>query len=668
MGLIMSAVPKSTSHVSSGSNELFGKNAEIAKYLLPNDPNNAMASAVWNQIEGSLEDILSGFYTRLNNSPSMREKLGSDPTTPQRLGKMQTAHWRKVFTNDVDRALEQAATKVGSAHVRIGLTPDWFIAGYGRILMDAIPVILKAHRFTPQRASQALRVLVARIFMDMAMAAESYSSQNTDKDAHEWREDNDYHNLKTISDAMFDVNKVTLTLAVLSDSAKNATNSSESVAAAVEELVASISQLTETSQNAADEANSTNAALRDGVESVVQARSAISTVSDAADRSGDSLSVLQSAAAEISSFMDVIQTIADQTNLLALNATIEAARAGDAGRGFAVVASEVKQLATQTASATEDVAARIRTLQDGIKQISEHFDATRSAIETGEDTLSKASSNIEQAGHRMNSLSGRMSEVAQILDQQNLSASEISSHVSSIADMTRENGTCLDDISDQMKVGNDRLGESANRWFKNSSGRSLCEMAKIDHILFKKRVVDTILGRGQWKSHEVPDNHSCRLGKWYDQIDDQDLRKTDVFKRLNEPHHRVHHAAINALKAFEAGNSDAALNGLREMDAASLEVVEALNEISQYFHSKESISERRNRERLSVFGETAELKKGDQVIRASVLDEAAKGIGVEGVTISDVGQEISVNYKGDRRGVVRWSNGKRGGIEFSDET
>ncbi|MCA9067207.1 MAG: hypothetical protein KDA96_29310, partial [Planctomycetaceae bacterium] len=73
---------------------------------------------------------------------------------------------------------------------------------------------------------------------------------------------------------------------------------------------------------------------------------------------------LSAAALEIGRVIDTIQGIAEQTNLLALNATIEAARAGDVGSGFAVVANEVKELARQTATATEDIRYRIGEIQD----------------------------------------------------------------------------------------------------------------------------------------------------------------------------------------------------------------------------------------------------------------------------------------------------------------
>lgn len=649
------------------SRELFGKTEQLAEYLMPDDPSGAQSRAVWKQLQPHLPEILKNFYSRLGGVPVMAEKIGNDPSTPVRLSDMQTSHWEKIFTSSVDRTLEEEARKIGSAHVRIGLTSDWFIAGYGRILMDALPAILKAHRFTPQRAAEAARILVSRLFLDMAMANESYAGQMTDKEAHEWREDNDFQILRTIASSMSDLNKVACNLAVLADSTGKATTSTESVAAAVEELVASIKQLSDTSQGAARDAEATNVALMDGVKGVAQAKTAISSVSDAANLSSESLVSLRAAAGEISAFMDVIQSIADQTNLLALNATIEAARAGEAGKGFAVVASEVKDLANQAASATDDVAARIRTLQQGIEAISENFDRTKTAIDSGQETLDTANRNIEGAGSQMQALALRMNEVAQILEQQEESAAEISGHVSGMAQMSRENSECLEDISNQLQSGNDRLSSTATQWFRSSSGRSLCELAKIDHVLFKKRVIDTVLGRGNWKSHEVPDNHNCRLGKWYDAIEDDDLRKQPFFKDLNEPHHRVHHSAISALTAHERGDASEALYHLKALDDASLEVLSGLDAVSKYLHSKESISERRKRNRQPIYGETVELRSDKRTIKANVLDEAARGIGVEGIGVHDVGLEFDVEYKSDlKKGVVRWSNGKRGGVEFDD--
>ena len=128
-------------------------------------------------------------------------------------------------------------------------------------------------------------------------------------------------------------------------------------------------------------------------------------------RADSTISTLVTAAEQIGDVVKLIQNIAGQTNLLALNATIEAARAGEAGKGFAVVASEVKNLASQTARATEEIAQKIATVQhasgetvNAIREIGKTIDSTSKmtgsisvAIQQQTQAAREISSNVNQA-------------------------------------------------------------------------------------------------------------------------------------------------------------------------------------------------------------------------------------------------------------------------------
>lgn len=147
---------------------------------------------------------------------------------------------------------------------------------------------------------------------------------------------------------------------------KNMAGSTEQVAGNMRSASASVEQMTVTVEEIAKSAE--------------QAAKAAANAARLAEQSNDKIGHLGSAADEIGKVIEVIQDIAEQTNLLALNATIEAARAGEAGKGFAVVATEVKELAKQTAAATDDIRARIEAIQGSSNQTVESIAEISEAI------------------------------------------------------------------------------------------------------------------------------------------------------------------------------------------------------------------------------------------------------------------------------------------------
>ena len=150
-----------------------------------------------------------------------------------------------------------------------------------------------------------------------------------------------------------------------------------------------------------------------------------STAVDQVTTTNEKIQGLAKAADKIGEVVTLIQDIAEQTNLLALNATIEAARAGDAGKGFAVVAGEVKNLASQTSKATEDITAQIQGIQDATKDAVKSMEVIHNTIRDIDHIAGSVASAVEQ----QNAATSQISENTQILSRD---AETVRAHVGSM--------------------------------------------------------------------------------------------------------------------------------------------------------------------------------------------------------------------------------------------
>jgi methyl-accepting chemotaxis protein len=148
-----------------------------------------------------------------------------------------------------------------------------------------------------------------------------------------------------------------------------------------------------------------------------------------ADRTNQTVTVLTEAANRIGMVVKLITDIANQTNLLALNATIEAARAGEAGKGFAVVATEVKNLAAQTAKATEEIVIQVRGIQDAIHRIADDIGGIGQTIGKMNEITTTIASEIDDQGGSSNRIAENVAHAGVGTEEVSKQIAEITSSV-----------------------------------------------------------------------------------------------------------------------------------------------------------------------------------------------------------------------------------------------
>ena len=205
---------------------------------------------------------------------------------------------------------------------------------------------------------------------------------------------------------------------IVAAASEEASSNVQTVASAAEELSASIQEIS-----------------RRVAESTAASQKAVAE----ADKTNQMMGALAQTAEKIGGVLQLISGIAGQTNLLALNATIEAARAGEAGKGFAVVASEVKNLASQTAKATEEIESQIKEMQAATT------DAVH-AISTIGATISEISSISTMVASAIEEQSSATREIARNVQEASKGTSEVSSNIEGVSNASRTTGTAANEM------------------------------------------------------------------------------------------------------------------------------------------------------------------------------------------------------------------------------
>jgi methyl-accepting chemotaxis protein len=302
-----------------------------------------------------------------------------------------------------------------------------------------------------------------------------------------------------------------------------------SVASATEEMSATIGEIASNSEKA--RAMSTEAMQQ-------------------ADEVSAAMKELGRAASQIGQVTETITSISAQTNLLALNATIEAARAGAAGKGFAVVAGEIKELARQTASATEDIKEKIFGIQASTQGAMTNIDKIGSVIEHVSEIVSSIAVAIEEQSVVTRDVAGNISQAS----------AGVRDSSAAVAQTAAVSQTIAEDIA-QVNAGIGEIGRSGINVHSSAMGLSnLAEKfqqiighfrlqkgrlfdpgpVKVAHQAWVARAAGLLAGQQSLSAGEVTDHHQCVFGKWYYGEGMKQCGGLDVFRSLEAPHAELH--------------------------------------------------------------------------------------------------------------------------------
>jgi len=248
-------------------------------------------------------------------------------------------------------------------------------------------------------------------------------------------------------------------VALTRDGVRQQDEQTQQVAAAMNQMVASIQEVTRNASEAAgaaDEASQRADAGRDVVEATI---AEIRHLADDVEQAANAMQGLARESENIGGILDVIRGIAEQTNLLALNAAIEAARAGEQGRGFAVVADEVRTLASRTQDSTQQIQGMIERLQQGTADAVAVMEQGRSRAQGTVGQVAEAGAALAAITQAVTRINDMNTQIASASEQQTAVAEEINRSITAISGIAHSTADCV-----QHTAGTaEKLGDMARR-------------------------------------------------------------------------------------------------------------------------------------------------------------------------------------------------------------
>lgn len=289
------------------------------------------------------------------------------------------------------------------------------------------------------------------------------------------------------------------------------------ITASSQEMSASIDDVSGRAQNVAALVNDSVNTTSESNNNMAEAFSFVQHSFDAVKQISDDMNGLIEKMKHTEAVVDIIREIAEQTNLLALNAAIEAARAGEQGKGFSVVAGEVRKLAENTKSSIGSIQSNILDLKGKLTEVVSNTNKTASELETGKRLVNNAIDYNKAVVGSIYKLNDEIMQIASNTQEQTAATEEFSQRTE---ELSRAADNLLSEcdftgrgIMNISKINNDiRLEMLKGQYCIGEA--DMLDICKTDHLIWRWRVYNMILGYEEIDINTIGTHKDCRLGKW----------------------------------------------------------------------------------------------------------------------------------------------------------
>jgi len=397
-----------------------------------------------------LPELLARWHALFSEWPEIQKALMIPDVHQARV-----AHWVRVVGGDLHEGFDESAKALAEAFLRNNV-PAFAVSVCHRVVLRALVRELVPTRtgwlFSSRAAAEAdalRQALQAVVWLDLEVLLETYAeSERTEKrrvvtgladQLEKGVKSSIDGTLKAVEATRGNARKMSEIAVDTSRLAADVASASEQASANVQTVAAASEQLT----------SSIGEISRHVDESSRIAKAAVVE----ADRTNQTVAGLVDAARKIDDVVQLINNIAGQTNLLALNATIEAARAGEAGKGFAVVASEVKNLANQTAKATEEIAAQITSMQEAAR-------GSADAIKGVGETITKINEIVTTVAAAVEEQSAATREISRNVQQASVGTRDVTKTIGDVNHAANQTGSIAEDVLSAVEAMRGRAEET----------------------------------------------------------------------------------------------------------------------------------------------------------------------------------------------------------------